>query len=169
MSIDEAISSLIQHEGKADIIAGGTDLLGVLKERILPDYPVAVINIKTIPEMGYIPQELSQDYPDAKFGVKIKYSKIKSANNESSSTSTLVVSVQTKQSLSTLDRKIIGEKVCILLDEHDDNYTNVTVSQVNTKKFLFFFVNQSFTENKTCQEWTKDSLLEIPPSSLINF
>jgi xanthine dehydrogenase YagS FAD-binding subunit len=53
-SIDEAISSLIKYEGKADIIAGGTDLLGVLKERILPDYPVAVINIKTIPEMGYI-------------------------------------------------------------------------------------------------------------------
>jgi xanthine dehydrogenase YagS FAD-binding subunit len=33
----------------ANLIAGGTDLLGVLKDEILPDYPEAVINIKTIP------------------------------------------------------------------------------------------------------------------------
>jgi CO/xanthine dehydrogenase FAD-binding subunit len=35
-------------------MAGGTDLLGVLKDRILPEYPDALINLKTIPGMDFI-------------------------------------------------------------------------------------------------------------------
>ena len=38
------------EQGSA-IIAGGTDLLGVLKDRILPSYPERVIDIKAIPEL----------------------------------------------------------------------------------------------------------------------
>ena len=34
---------------KAAIIAGGTDLLGKMKDEILPTYPEALVNIKTIP------------------------------------------------------------------------------------------------------------------------
>jgi xanthine dehydrogenase YagS FAD-binding subunit len=48
-SVDDAISLMRSSEGNANLIAGGTDLLGVLKDEILPDYPEAVINIKTIP------------------------------------------------------------------------------------------------------------------------
>ena len=48
-SVDEAISFMRTSKGKANLIAGGTDLLGVLKDEILPDYPEALINIKTIP------------------------------------------------------------------------------------------------------------------------
>lgn len=47
-SVDEALSLLKDFRGKARIIAGGTDLLGVLKDRILEDYPDALVNIKTI-------------------------------------------------------------------------------------------------------------------------
>ena len=46
--------------GKAEIIAGGTDLIGRLKDNILPDkmYPVTVINIKTItPSLDYIKED----------------------------------------------------------------------------------------------------------------
>ena len=43
--------------GNAEIIAGGTDLLGRLKDNILPDYPIALINIKTIPGLDYIKEE----------------------------------------------------------------------------------------------------------------
>jgi xanthine dehydrogenase YagS FAD-binding subunit len=46
--------------GKAEIIAGGTDLMGRLKDNILPDkmYPATVINIKTIsPGLDYIKEE----------------------------------------------------------------------------------------------------------------
>ncbi|MCL2162937.1 MAG: FAD-dependent oxidoreductase, partial [Oscillospiraceae bacterium] len=38
-----------QSGKKAVIMAGGTDLLGVLKDDILPDYPKMVVDIKTIP------------------------------------------------------------------------------------------------------------------------
>jgi len=43
--------------GKATIIAGGTDLMGRLKDNILPTYPASVINVKTIPGLDYIKEE----------------------------------------------------------------------------------------------------------------
>ena len=56
-SVDEAISLMRSYKGKADLIAGGTDLLGALKDEILPDYPEAVINIKTIPGLDKIEEK----------------------------------------------------------------------------------------------------------------
>lgn len=53
-SVDEALSLLRDYQGRAKLIAGGTDLLGSLKDDILPDYPEALINIKTIPGLDYI-------------------------------------------------------------------------------------------------------------------
>jgi len=50
-SIDEAVSILKQYDGKAKLIAGGTDILGKMKDEILPTYPEALVNIKTIPGM----------------------------------------------------------------------------------------------------------------------
>jgi xanthine dehydrogenase YagS FAD-binding subunit len=43
--------------GKAEIIAGGTDLIGRLKDNVLPTYPATLINIKTIPGLDYIKEE----------------------------------------------------------------------------------------------------------------
>ncbi len=43
--------------GKATIIAGGTDLIGSLKDNILPTYPATLINIKSIPGLDYIKEE----------------------------------------------------------------------------------------------------------------
>ena len=48
-SVDEAIALMRSCNGNANLIAGGTDLLGVLKDEILPGHREAVINIKTIP------------------------------------------------------------------------------------------------------------------------
>ncbi len=53
-SVDEAIALMRSSKGNANLIAGGTDLLGVLKDEILPDYPEAIINIKTIPGLDDI-------------------------------------------------------------------------------------------------------------------
>jgi len=53
----EAVKLLSKHEGKAKLLAGGTDLLGSLKDKILPDYPEAIINIKTIPGLDYIKED----------------------------------------------------------------------------------------------------------------
>ena len=56
-SIEEAVSLLSQHRGKARLNAGGTDLLGLLKDRVLPSYPDLIVNIKTIPGLEYIEEE----------------------------------------------------------------------------------------------------------------
>jgi xanthine dehydrogenase YagS FAD-binding subunit len=56
-TVDEALRLLAEYGEKAKLNAGGTDLLGVLKDRILPDYPEAVINIKTIPGLNSIAED----------------------------------------------------------------------------------------------------------------
>ena len=38
-TIDEAISALRRYGERANIIAGGTDLMGKMKDEILPRYP----------------------------------------------------------------------------------------------------------------------------------
>ncbi len=43
--------------GKATVIAGGTDLIGTLKDNILPTYPATLINIKTVPGLDYVKEE----------------------------------------------------------------------------------------------------------------
>ena len=56
-SIGEAVESLAEYGGRARINAGGSDLLSVLKDDILPDHPEAVVNIKTIKGLNYIRQD----------------------------------------------------------------------------------------------------------------
>ncbi len=56
-SIDEAVSFLQKYGAKASVIAGGTDLLGKMKDEILPTYPEAIINLKTIPGLDFIKEE----------------------------------------------------------------------------------------------------------------
>ena len=54
-TLEEASKAL--EQGNAALIAGGTDLLGTLKDNILPEYPETVVNIKTIPGLDYIREE----------------------------------------------------------------------------------------------------------------
>jgi xanthine dehydrogenase YagS FAD-binding subunit len=55
-TLDEAVAALAK--GKAQVIAGGTDLLGTMRFYILPDYPQTIINLKTItPSLDYIKEE----------------------------------------------------------------------------------------------------------------
>ncbi len=51
-TVAEAATALA--DGKTVLIAGGTDLVGRLKDNILPNYPAAVVNIKTIPGLDSI-------------------------------------------------------------------------------------------------------------------
>ena len=53
-SIADTCTILGEYHGDARLIAGGTDLLLSLKDDILPDYPAAVIDIKSIPGLGSI-------------------------------------------------------------------------------------------------------------------
>lgn len=56
-SVDEAISILKRYGERAHIIAGGTDLLGKMKDEILPNYPEAVVNLKSIAGLDYIRED----------------------------------------------------------------------------------------------------------------
>lgn len=62
-SIGEAVRLLAKYNGRAKVNAGGTDLLGVMRDRITVDYPEAVINLKRI-------EGLDQIKPDSK-GIRI--------------------------------------------------------------------------------------------------
>lgn len=44
-------------DGKTTLIAGGTDLLGTLKDNILRTYPSTVINLKTVPGLDFIKEK----------------------------------------------------------------------------------------------------------------
>jgi xanthine dehydrogenase YagS FAD-binding subunit len=56
-TVDEACSLLRRYKGKAVLSAGGTDLLSTLKGENLPEYPKAVINIKTIQGLNEITEK----------------------------------------------------------------------------------------------------------------
>ena len=56
-SVEEAVSILREFNGTAKPIAGGTDLLGQMKDQILPTYPAGIVNIKTIGDLDYIREE----------------------------------------------------------------------------------------------------------------
>ena len=51
-SLEEAVSSLQQPDARA--MAGGTDMLGVLKGNFLPQYPPTIVNLGSIPGLDYI-------------------------------------------------------------------------------------------------------------------
>ncbi len=53
-SLDEASEFLRVYQGNAKVIAGGTDLLGALRNETVPQYPEALINIKTVRDLDYI-------------------------------------------------------------------------------------------------------------------
>ncbi len=55
-SFAEATKEL-KSAGYAQPIAGGTDLVGTLKQGILPKFPDLVVNLKTIPDAAYIRDE----------------------------------------------------------------------------------------------------------------
>jgi xanthine dehydrogenase YagS FAD-binding subunit len=58
-TLDEAIALLQRYGNQAYLIAGGTDLLGKLKDQILPKYPEALIDLKQIPDLDSIDLDTS--------------------------------------------------------------------------------------------------------------
>lgn len=56
-SYEEASRIVREGVGKIDPIAGGTDLLGTYKDRLLLTCPEAVVSIKNIPGSDYVRDE----------------------------------------------------------------------------------------------------------------
>jgi len=71
-SVSAAVALLETYGGNAKIIAGGTDLLGVLKDNILPASPEVVVNLKEIRSLDYI----REDNDVLKIGALTKLSNI---------------------------------------------------------------------------------------------
>jgi NADPH-dependent glutamate synthase beta subunit-like oxidoreductase/CO/xanthine dehydrogenase FAD-binding subunit len=56
-TINQVVKLMKSYKGKLKLIAGGTDLLGILKDRIFSGYPEVILNIKTIPGLDYIKED----------------------------------------------------------------------------------------------------------------
>ena len=76
MTAEEAVKLLKTYEGKAKLIAGGTDLLNLLKDRIFPAPPEAVINLKSIPGLD----DIRMDNEGLKIGALAKLKDIVSSS-----------------------------------------------------------------------------------------
>lgn len=73
-SFEEAGKLIKESAGTAQAMAGGSDLLGVYKDNILPDYPETVVNLKMIPEADRI--EAGED--EVVIGANAKLSRVAS-------------------------------------------------------------------------------------------
>jgi xanthine dehydrogenase YagS FAD-binding subunit len=56
-TLEEAVAALRRYGSRAAVIAGGTDLLGKMKDEILPGYPEALVNLKTIAGLEFMREE----------------------------------------------------------------------------------------------------------------
>ncbi len=56
-SVDDAVALKGQFRRRAVVVAGGTDILGILKDEVHPVYPHVLIDMKTIEGLGYIREE----------------------------------------------------------------------------------------------------------------
>jgi xanthine dehydrogenase YagS FAD-binding subunit len=56
-TVEEAVSYLRRYRGGANLLAGGTDLLGKMKDMALPEYPEAIVNLKSIPGLDFISED----------------------------------------------------------------------------------------------------------------
>lgn len=74
-NLNQAAEILTDEQKNARIIAGGTDLLSVLKHKLEPDYPDTIVNIKTVEGLDYI----EEDEEGLKIGAAAKLSDIASS------------------------------------------------------------------------------------------
>ncbi|MGA3207455.1 MAG: xanthine dehydrogenase family protein subunit M [Syntrophales bacterium] len=74
-SIEEATAIMKKNPGNIKIIAGGTDLLGILKGEIMPNYPDSVIDIGKIPGLDGV----SGDKHELRIGALARLEKIGSS------------------------------------------------------------------------------------------
>jgi NADPH-dependent glutamate synthase beta subunit-like oxidoreductase/CO/xanthine dehydrogenase FAD-binding subunit len=71
-TVTEAVKLLKKNRGRAKLIAGGTDVLNTLKDKILPVYPETIVNIKTIPNLN----QITDDGSGLKIGALAKLEEI---------------------------------------------------------------------------------------------
>ncbi|MFC1994270.1 FAD-dependent oxidoreductase [Chloroflexota bacterium] len=107
-SIEQVASMLAKHKGKAELIAGGTDLLGTLKDNTLPEYPEALINIKSIPGLEYI----NKDEEGLKIGALTHLSDVEESKLIKDQYSVLAEAARSVASPQIRNMGTIGGNIC---------------------------------------------------------
>jgi xanthine dehydrogenase YagS FAD-binding subunit len=107
-TMEQAFTILQKYKGRARINAGGTDLLGLLKNEFLPDYPEAIINIKTIPDLDYI----KEDGDTLKIGTLAKLADIAKSSVVRSGWSVLAEAARSVASPQIRNAATIGGNLC---------------------------------------------------------
>jgi len=107
-TVGEAASALSQYGDKANVIAGGTDLLGQLVGWIRPTQPEYIINLKTIPGLDSI----TEDATGLKIGALTRLDDIASSSTVQSKYSVLAQAARKVASWQIRNMGTIGGNIC---------------------------------------------------------
>ncbi len=94
--------------GQAAVMAGGTDLLGVLKGELLPKYPETVVALRDIPGTEYIKEEEGM----VKIGAMTKLAAIEKEEKLKGSLKAVAVAANSVASPLIRNRATIGGNIC---------------------------------------------------------
>ncbi len=107
-SVGQATSNLAKYKEKAKLVAGGTDLLGVLKDNIHPNYPEFLLNIKTISGLDYI----IEDKDGLRIGALTKLCDIEKTNVIKKKYKVLAEAVRSVASFQIRNMGTLGGNIC---------------------------------------------------------
>jgi xanthine dehydrogenase YagS FAD-binding subunit len=105
-TISDAVSLLREHIGEARIIAGGVDLVSLMKSQVIT--PKVLVNIKPIPDLAYI----REDAGGLKIGVLTPINNIKTAAIIKDKYPMLAEAAQSIVSLQIRNMATIGGNLC---------------------------------------------------------
>jgi xanthine dehydrogenase YagS FAD-binding subunit len=107
-SVQDAQAKLAQYGDKAKLLAGGTDLVGLMQHQSLPTYPEYIINLKTIPDMDYI----REDAGTLKMGALAKLHDIAFSSTVTAKWSALAQAARGVASWQVRNMGTIGGNIC---------------------------------------------------------
>lgn len=107
-SLKQAIAILSKTGQKTSAVAGGTDLLGTLKDKIHPKYPEIIVDLKTIPGMNYI----KEDKNSLHIGALTTLHEIATNKTINSKLSILATAARTVASPQIRNMGTIGGNIC---------------------------------------------------------
>ncbi|MDD4323045.1 MAG: FAD binding domain-containing protein [Dehalococcoidales bacterium] len=107
-SIGEVESALAEYGAKAKVIAGGTDMVGLLQKWVLPEQPEYLINLKTVTDLDYI----REDGGDLKLGAMAKLHDIAFSSVVLGKWSALAAAARAVASWQIRNMGTIGGNIC---------------------------------------------------------
>jgi len=107
-TVESAVSMLEEHKDGVKVVAGGTDLLGTLKDNLHPLYPETVVSLKKIDNLSYI----EEDNESLKVGAMTKLSDIQDDPKIKGKYALLAEAAHTVASPQIRNMATIGGNIC---------------------------------------------------------